>query len=83
MDVCCAKANSYQQYQVLPLSSVVEMMDQVSYILKILIDAHVIYVSWYSYAYTYKNKLIYGNPKEYDLSEDVVNLLKHKLNKLN
>lgn len=77
-DICKQKKQG-NKYQVLPLKSVVEMMDQVSHIIKILIEAHVIYVSWYSYAYAYKNELIYGNPGNYDLSDDVVNLLKHKL----
>jgi hypothetical protein len=82
LNTCTDKCKQEKQGKkdlILPLSSVADMMDEVSYILKVLIDSRVIYVSWYAYAHAFKNELIFGDPNKYTLSEDMAKLLKFKL----
>jgi hypothetical protein len=77
-DKCKQKKEGKKNY-VIPLTSVVDMMDEVSYILKVLIDSRVIYVSWYAYAHAFKNELVYGDPNNYTLSEEMAKLLNSKI----
>ena len=75
----CKQKKKGKKDLVLPLESTVEMMNQVSYILKVLVDARVIYVSWYAYAHAFDKKLIYGQPENLTLSDEMAELLKSKL----
>ncbi len=59
----------------------VDMVDDVSHILKILIDARVIYVCWYGYAHAFKNKLISGQVEDFTLSKEMEEILNSKVRK--
>lgn len=81
VDSCesCKAKKSGKKSLVPALSSVVDMVDDVSHILKILIDARVIYVSWYGYAHAFKNELISGQVEDFTLSKGMEEIFNSKI----